>query len=244
MTRTKKHSSTSVRKASVAAKRPTKNAKVKHPVVRQVKIEPVDVELVLSSRQKIKHRLGRSVTHRTPVVMDQGLLSSCSISKMGRRRIAVDILSEMSPTQHMIIRPSITSATPLAIECTLAKIVMMSQGWNKGKMLMPSMLYRSFMDYCESRGGVWDRVADECDMICSTIDDDDLVAGDAQVMQDYAETDEGIAKKKARMVSSSKAQQTKRAAAAEKKRIFDESMYESRPVANETEETAMDVDEE
>lgn len=199
MTRTKRHQPSAGR---AAQKRPSKSPIAKAPLV-----------VVLSPEQKIKRSLGRSALHRgrLPVVMDG--TTACCIAKMGRRRMAASVLGDISPTRHMMIRPSITTTTARAIECVIGSMAEKSQGWNSMNdniMLMGRGLHRAFADYCSARGGVWVDVAAECDMIMSAIDDNKLNEYDKCVMSDYALTDEGIKRREARLVSSKKAQITKR----------------------------------
>lgn len=199
MTRTKKHTSSSGRRP-VSLKRPTSK-------------KAVAVVVVLSAEQKVKRSLGRSVLQRgrLPVVMDGS--SSCNIAKMGRRRMAANILSELSPNQHMMIRPSITTTTARAIECVLGSIAEKSQGWNamhKGTMLMAPHLLRAFIDYCTAKGGVWLDVIDEVNLIRDTIIENKLEQHDDAVMAAYASTEEGVKRREARLVSSKKAQLTKK----------------------------------
>lgn len=205
MTRTKR-ASKDVRKSSQGAKRPPASKKSI-----PVKAKAV-VVLKLNPEQQIKRRLGRSVTHRSrvPVVMDGN--TSCAIAKMGRRRMAANIISELSPSQHMMIRPSITTITARAIECVIGSLAERAQGWNtmkKGKTMMPPMLHRAFADYCIARGGVWSDVMDEANMIVATINNGELRTHDAKAMEEYAATSDGIHRKAIRALSSAKARATK-----------------------------------
>lgn len=82
-------------------------------------------------------------------------------------------------------------------------------------------------------------------MICGVIDESGLIALDTEVMKAFAATDEGIAKKQARMIASAKAQKTKRAAAEKKKKeLLIELFEEPRQKVDEAADDAMDVDEE
>lgn len=164
---------------------------------------------------KERSNIIRSVTHRcrVPVVIDGN--ASCAVAKMGRRRMAVNILNDLSPSQPMMVRPSITTTAFRGIESIIASIAERAQKnahVGKGRMLMHTHIQRAFEDYCQARGGVWLGVMKKYHVMQDAINskENQLEVDDVLVMKQYANSQEGIHRSMIRQEASGKARETKR----------------------------------